>query len=189
MADRLMSPEEKAAKTSAVFSLISAGAATAALLKKAPAGSTVNFPPEFLQTLLGILDAMGVTLADLQDILAAIQAIPGGGSGGSTFQGWPPNADYVSTVLIQCQVAMQAYPVPGTIVPDDFEVLVKAYPTNAIGSLVYVATNPAPNVNSAYPLVPNEAYRLKIKDTGKIYLFTNIAGSSATVSVEQRSAG
>lgn len=170
-------------KYTAIAASIAAVTGSIAAFKSSAQAQQSNFPPEFLELLQAIASDEEATIEQLNDILTAIANIPGGGSS----QGWPPNADYVTTVLIQCAVINTAYQVPSMIVPDNFEVLIKAYPANNPASLIFVVTNPAPNINNAHPLVPNEPVSYKIKDTGKIYLFTNIAGSQATVSVEQRS--
>lgn len=175
--------EDRAIKTTAVMSTLTASILAAdVLLRNKSSQATTGFPPEALQLLQGIAAGMQSTLGQLNEIIAGINGLSFEGA-----QGYPPNADYVTSVVVQCQAINQAYDVPSMTVPDNFSAVIKAHPTNAVGSLIYVVTSPAPNVNSAYPLVPNEAYAIKIKDTGKIRLFTNLAGSQAVVSVEQRS--
>lgn len=175
-----MADDKAAEKWAAVMNTLTAAGIGGLLLKnnQAKAGQS-EFPPEIVPLLQAIVAGMGIIVDDLSSLKDAIAAI----SPGSV---WGENADYVSTVRIQCVAANQTYPVPSMIVPDGFDILVKAWPTNAIGSLIFVITNPAPNQNACYPLIPNESIRLKIKDSGKIYLFSNVAGSQATVSVEQR---
>ncbi|MDD5510604.1 MAG: hypothetical protein PHI12_07340 [Dehalococcoidales bacterium] len=151
----------------------------------AKASTTGEYPPEVIQILQALATGMGTTIEQLNDVLTAIRGIPGG----EASRYWPENADYETTVRVQCIQANVAYQVPSLVVPDGFEVLVKAYPTNGPLALIFVITNPAPNQSMAYPLLRNETRTMKIKDTGKIYLFTDTAGSQATVTVEQRSGG
>lgn len=173
---------DSAAKVAAAMSTLGLAVAAIDLFKKPVAAAAGGeFPPEVLQLLQAIAYGMEASIAQLNDILDAINGL------GLQVQGYPPNCDYVTTVRINCQAINQSYPVPSLVVPDGFSVLVKAWPGNAVGAFIFVITNPAPNQSMAYPLVFNEAVRLSIKDTGKIHLFTNVAGSQATVTVEQRS--
>ena len=160
----MASPEEKAARTAAVMATLSAVAAGANLFKKAPAAQAGGeFPPKVLQILQALAAGMETTIAELQDIIAAIGNIPGGG----TFRGWPENAESAVAVEITCQVAnTQSYQAPDFIVPDGFTAVIKAHPLNAIGSLVYWSHQPAPNTAMAYPLMPNEPFNLGVKRTG-----------------------
>lgn len=181
----MATPEDKAARTAAVMATLAAAGVGADLLinRVKQAQASPGFPPEVLELLTAMAAGMQTTIGQLAEILTAIKDLSLGGGG----QGYAPNADYEITVIVQCAVANQAFNVPSMSVPDDFSVLIKAHPGNAVGSFIYVITSPAPNINMAYPMVPNEARTMKIKDTGKIYLFSNIAGSQAVVSVEQRS--
>jgi hypothetical protein len=162
------------------------GAAILAALAwlKNPAAAKSEFPPELMQLLVAMAaDLNSIDAARLPDILAAIKELTLGGG-----LGFPPNADYLTTVWVTCPIVNTAYPVPELQVPDGMSALIKSAPPpfNAIGSIVFVSTMQAPNVNMAYPLVPNETYPVRLKSTGNLWLFTNIAGSQAIVSVEQR---
>jgi hypothetical protein len=182
-----MADSERAAKTAAVMATLSTAVSLTALFKKSKAEAAppgTQFPPEVLEILSAIAEAMGVTIEYLASIADDVENLQ---LGNIEVKGYPPNADYATTTRIQCQVANQVYPVPSLAVPDDFDILIKAWPLNAVGSLIFVITNPSPNQNMSYALVPNEPIRLRLKDTGKISIFTNIAGSQATVTVEQRS--
>lgn len=102
-------------------------------------------------------------------------------------QGYPPNCDHVVTTRIVCTNANQSYPVPELTIPEGFAINIKAWPLNAVGSIIYVSTSPAPQAQMAWPLIPNEAIPYGIKDASKLWVFTNVAGSQAIVTVEQRS--
>lgn len=129
--------------------------------------------------LAAIAEGCAGILTGLSDIIQAIDALS------VNVQGYPPNADFVSTTRVVCTAVNQAYPLPEMDVPDDFSVLVKAWPLNAVGSLIYVATNPAPNAQMSWPLVPNESLPYRLKTT-KLWVFSNVAGSEAVITVEQR---
>ncbi len=149
---------------------------------KAEAGEGTEFTldAETKEMLATIAEANASMLLGLSDILEALSALE------VNVQGFPPNADFVVTTRVVCTLANKTYPVPELEVPEGFQVLIKAWPLNAVGSLVYVATNPAPQQQMAWPLIPNESLPYGIKNTNKLWVFSNIAGSQAVVTVEQR---
>jgi len=144
------------------------------------AGEGFTLDQETKELLAMIAEANASMLLGVADILVALQALQ------INVQGFPPNADYVVTTRIVCTLPNQSYPVPELEVPEGFTLLIKAWPLNAVGSLVYVATSPAPQAQMAWPLIPNESLPYGIKNTSKLWVFSNIAGSQAVMTVEQR---
>jgi len=143
-------------------------------------GGVFTLDPETKELLATIAEANAHMLVGLADIFQAILDLQLG------VQGFPPNADYIVTTRVVCTLANTTYPVPEFFAPEGFRVLLKAWPLNAVGSLTYVATNPAPNPQMAWPLIPNESLPYGIKNTSKLWVFSNVAGSQAVVTVEQR---
>lgn len=179
--------QEKAMKWTAVMSTLSAAAITAnLLLGKAKAAGTApgNFPPEVLQLLGAMASGMEIEIAQLADILAEIKGL--GPEGG---QGYPPNADYVISGNWDFLVANTAFQLPDIVIPDDFEITVKAYPTNPVGSLLRVAKSAGECVDryASYPLMPNESRGYRVKNADALFLSASVApGCSVTWTVEQR---
>lgn len=101
-------------------------------------------------------------------------------------KGYPPNCEKAAIAVITCLAANQAYPVDDYPVPDGFTVVIKSHPNNAAAALVYWSTQPAPNVNMAFPLALNEAINIGLTRTGSLYVFTDTAGSQVVIAVEQR---
>jgi hypothetical protein len=67
--------------------------------------------------------------------------------------------------------------------------LIKAWSVNPILSLVYVAETPANavNVDLAWPLMPNEVVRWKLKNAEALYVSATVPACWVTISAEQRS--
>lgn len=153
--------------------------------KGVSSGQPGEFPPEVLPLLQALVEGLGITVEQLTDILAAIGNIQPGGGG--TVQGYPNNCDDMSIAVVNCPVAMEAQQVPAYTVPNGFPVKIKAHPDNVFGSRIFWSTSPAANPVGAEPLMPNDFATAFLKDTGRIYVFSNIAGSQAVISVEHRS--
>jgi len=67
--------------------------------------------------------------------------------------------------------------------------VIKAWPFNAVGSVIFVATTAAEctNPNSSYPLIPNEPIAYAVENASVFFVSSNIAGSIAIFSAEKRS--
>jgi hypothetical protein len=171
-----MSAEERVAKYAAFMSTVTATGVAVLALKKAP--PPVPFPQEVIDLINALNEGMALSLADLNDIITLLQKPP--------IPAYPPNADYAQIIIVNCQVANQAYPVPDFPVPDDFDIIVKAHPANPVGTLLFSSTQSAPNPQMAYPHVPNEAKSYRLKSTGGLWVFSPVAGNQAVIAVEQR---
>jgi hypothetical protein len=105
-----------------------------------------------------------------------------------------PNADYVHTIRIAVPVVGALPPaarwiqLPDISVIDDMSLILKAWPVNPIGSLVFVAETAAytQNPDTSYPLMPNEAVTYRVKNAVSIYVAANVAACWVIVTAEQR---
>jgi hypothetical protein len=70
-------------------------------------------------------------------------------------------------------------------IPDNFALLIKAWPTNPVASLIYVGYLANFDIDTVYPLIPNEPIRYNIKSADVLYVSTNLAGSRLVMTVEQ----
>lgn len=183
-----MSNEDKASKTAIVVSTGAAIAAGLAWLRSgkkvqaAPGENGAPFPDELMQLIIAI--ASDVQRMDLQNILDAINGI----SLNLQVQGWPPNVIGSRTVAVVCAQPSTSYNLSDMEIPDGMSLVIKAAPGNAIGSLIYVARTPAESTNpfSSWPLIPNEAISYLVKNAESYYVSTNVAGSVAIYTAEQR---
>ena len=106
---------------------------------------------------------------------------------GSNGQGWPPNCNGLAIYRVDMPVANTGQNLLNTDVPDDFEVILKASPLNAVGSIVYVATSKSDaETGNGYPLVPNEFKGWKITNANLLWVAATAAPASVNVSMEQR---
>lgn len=100
--------------------------------------------------------------------------------------GSPSNTKTGIIDTIPCPVAQRPYQLPGYNVPDTMALVIKADPTNAVASFIYVSFSKSIDSAHLWPLVPNESMGWRVKNGGMLYISTNVAGSSAIVTVEQR---
>lgn len=106
-----------------------------------------------------------------------------------------PNAAFIHAIRIPVPVFNAVAPAPRWVrlpdleVPDGMYLLVKAWSVNPPLSLVYVAETPANavNVDLAWPLMPNEVVRWKVKNAEALYVSATVAACWVTISAEQRS--
>ena len=186
-----MAEKDKPSKAAIVVSVGAAIAAAFALMQKraeaAPA-QIVGLDEATMNLLIAIAQASGNidsnTLAALAKLQAIIDKI-GVGVG----RGWPPNAEGARTFAVLCPAVATPYQVPDMEIPDGMSLAMKASPLNAVGSYTFVARTPAEctNPNSAWPLVPNESITYQVKNANAFYVSTNVAGSIAIFTAEQRS--
>lgn len=180
-----MADNNGAIKIAAIGTSATAIAAIAiALSQKNAQAATLpgNMPLEIMEYLSAISGATGQTVVELIAILEALK------KGELLFQGYPENADVIRNVSVACAAVATPYQCPELIAPDGFMFMVKSWPTNAVGSLIYVGSTAAEcsNLNSCWPLIPNETYIANIRNSKDLWFSTNIPGSRVVTSIEQR---
>lgn len=104
---------------------------------------------------------------------------------------WPKNTRAIRAFSVLCAAANTPFQVPALEVPSGMQLRIKAHPFNAVGSLILVATSAAEcqNPNSSWPLILNESVIYAIENSGSLFVSTNIAGSIAIFSSEERRKG
>lgn len=185
-----MADNNNNSKLAVVLSAVAAAGGWAAFLKAntqsvAAAGGPVTLDP----AILDLLTAWAQTTEDIDSVLAQILAdLPGSPAGGTVYQ-YPPNLANVTTSSVQVQLLTVPVRMPDIIIPDGMELVIKASPLNAVGSLIYVARSQADagNVNASWPLMPNEPISYKVKDANIFWIGSNVIGSIAFYTVEQQS--
>jgi hypothetical protein len=109
--------------------------------------------------------------AELDVTNQILNRMDGGGAG------YPPNSKTLLVGTVQCIVAMNAVNIiPEYVVPDNMHLVLKSHPNNAAGSILYIAESAgnATNIQTAWPLIPNETVRWKVKSTNLIWVASNI---------------
>lgn len=175
--------ENRKAGVALAISIPAAIAAAAALAKKvqaAPGGELV-IPKEFWDLIIAIATYAGTIDDSIQKLIQEMAKLT------INVQGFPANARGIRNFSIICTVANQAYPGNDMIVPEGMSLLIKSYPTNAIGSLVRVASSlsDATNINSSWPLMPNEAVGYQVQNANEMYVSGTAAGLLVIFSVEK----
>jgi len=127
-----------------------------------------------------LLEALAVIAQQQADMLAAVLAIsiPPGGV--------VPNTSGITSFRLVCAAAATPYELPDCSIPDDFQLLIKGWPTNA--GLIYVggAQLECTNVNQVWPLLPNEQVGYKVSNANSIWVSAVVAGDIVVCTVEQR---
>lgn len=185
-----MSNGDKASRTAAVMSTAAAIAAGLAWLRSGKAAQAapgeLQIPEELMQLVMAIAtDVDHIDKTTLQNILDAIAGI----RLNILVQGWPPNTEGSRAFAVLCVAAATPYRASDLVIPDGMSLAIKSSPLNAVGSLIFVAKTPAEctNPNSAWPLIPNESITYQVKNANAYHVSTNIAGSIAIFTAEQRS--
>lgn len=176
--------------------VISTGAAIAAALAFLTRRKAIAAPAELvsldeatMNLLIAIAKSSGDTYEKLGEVISAIEGIPGVSISDIKVQGYPPNADGIISGRIPMTIVNTPYRMPDVRIPDDFEVQIKGWPTNA--GIIYVGgSEPAAvNINQAWPLLANEAIGYRVKNLNQVYVSGTVAGDFAAYTVEQRRGG
>jgi hypothetical protein len=181
-----MSEERSPAKMAAGMSTVAAIAAALAWINSrkkvtAPPGEELTLPPEFVQLIAAIAassDSIGNNLLKVIEELTNLSI---------NVQGFPANTQGIRTFTKLCAIANQSYQGDDMVVPEGMSLLIKSYPTNAGASIIRVASSisDATNLNSSWPLLPNEAVGYQVKNANQIYVSASIAGSIVIFSAER----
>ena len=153
----------------AVFALINS--------RKASASASYEFPPEVIEILGMIAQGMDITVSQLEQIIEAIGGISTGG-GPIQVQGYPNNVPGIIVARVQITALGLGIQMPDIPVPNGFTVLCKGAPTNV--GVVYTggSQNEAVNIETAWPLLPQENIRYAVTNINQIYAGGIAAGGS-----------
>jgi hypothetical protein len=156
----------------------------AAKARAGPGGQFV-IPPELLDAIAAIAINADATNSAVQSILEQVLKLSFPSS--LTVKGWPSNTQRTRTIIATCLIANRAYQSDYLLVPDGMSLLIRSHPFNAVGSLIYVATNAAEAITpaTAYPLQPSEVVLYQLQDAHNIYVSSTAAGSVVIFSAEQ----
>lgn len=147
----------------------------------APPPGELVLPDEFVQLIIAIAASVDATSTGIQEMIQELAKLA------INVQGFPANARGTRSFSILCAVANQAYRGNDMIVPEGMSLIIKSYPTNAVLSLIRVASSQsdATNINSSWPLMPNEAVGYQVQNADQMYVSATAAGSLVIFSVEK----
>jgi len=182
-----MADDNRSAKVAAGMSTAAAIAAALAFINSGKAaqaaapGSEYVLPDEFVQLIAAIAantDSLDLSVVRVIEELQKLSF---------QVQGFPPNTNGIRTFTLQCQVANQALRGEDMSVPEGMALVIKSYPLNPAGSIVRVASSiaDATNINSSYPLVPNEGVSYHVKNANNLYVSATVAGMIVVFSAEK----
>lgn len=176
-----MAEEKSAAKAAAGMSTVAAISAVLALIKSRKPGAEVILPEEFVQLIVAIAATSDSIDNNLLKIITELAKLA------INVQGFPPNAQGIRSFSTLCAVVNQAYQGDDMVVPEGMSLLIKSYPTNALASIVRVASSQsdATNPNSSWPLMPNEAVGYQVQNANQMYVSATVAGSIVIFSAER----
>ena len=165
--------------------LLGAGAAVAAAIALARSGtaqaSTSGQPVSLDQPSMALLEAIAQANGAMLEVVSRLEM-----PGGNLAIGVVPNTDEISSGRWQVGAINTAYRLPELVIPDDMEIQLKGWPTNA--GIIYVASSApsALNITSVWPLLPNEAIGYRIKNLNVLYFSGTVAGDWIVWTVEHR---
>lgn len=156
------------------------GVAVAAGLAFLTGGKSSSvFPAEAMQLLIAMAQNLEAQNAKFDELISAVKGLSLSGGG------VVPNADGFVAFRVQCPAASTPYQLPDFAVPDGFSVALKGWPANA--NVVWVGRTAAEttNINQIFPLLPNEALNIQVKNTKSIYVSAVVPGDWLVCVVEQ----
>jgi len=135
---------------------------------------------------MNLLIAMAQTSADLEQLVERIIGSLEGGEVALTVQGYPPNTETITATRVLIAAVNTAYQLPDIVVPDDMNLQLKGWPTNA--GIIYVGYSRATciNINQVWPLLANEAIGYRVKNANAIFISGTVPGDWLAITVEQR---
>jgi len=159
---------------------VAAGAGALLLGRKAAGGSTPPPPPPGEDPELALLRQIIAAIKDsnvkLDDLKKAVDIIAG----------FYRNSATIQIAGDVCPAIDTPYNLPDMQVPDGMELMVMAWPGNAIGSLIYVSysASGATNLNQVWPLVPGAVYPMRVQNAREVYVATNVPTSRWAMTAE-----
>jgi len=181
-----MAQDNKEARAAGIISVGSAITSALALLNSrktsaVPPEGELVLPEEFVQLIIAIAASSDKIDAGITQVIDELSSLA------INVQGWPPNAKYVRTFTIICAAVATPYRANTMAIPSGMNLVIKSHPINAIGSLIQVASTAAEclNINSSYPLVPNESIAYALQNSEEIFVSSNAAGSIVVFTAEK----
>jgi len=189
-----MAEKDKASKAAVVVSIGAAVTAAFALLQKrvkaAPLepSQIVGLDEATMNLLIAIAQASGNIDSNTLDALAKLQEIvdkigvgvPGG-------QGWPPNANSITSLRVV--IAVGGTQLPYIAVPSGMSLVIKAWPLNPGWLQIGATLAECASINQSFPLLPSEVVGYQVENADQIFIAATVAGCFACLTVEQRKGG
>jgi len=132
-------------------------------------------------------DSASGTLDSIDKTLKAMSAYMT--SPGRVINGQLANPHTFTTFQMTCAAANVAYRLPDKAVPYGMSLVIKALVGNFGNVYIGAGTAEAANLNTAYPLIANEAVELQIINSMRVYVSAAVAGDGIVCIVEQKEGG
>lgn len=175
--------ETDAKKAGAIMAVTGALALLKTRKAKAAEGpviGTVSLDDATTALLEAIAQANGETLEAVFNTLEELKGLS------VNVRGYPANTDTIVSGRVAVTAVGTVTQLPDIDIPDDMQLQLKAWPTNA--GLIYVgnAQSTAGNINQIWPLIANEGINYRVKNANAIYISGTAVGDWLAYTVEQR---
>jgi hypothetical protein len=172
-------------RTSTVISATALVTAAIALMKSSQvyAAGEVTLDEATRNLIIAIAAASGESLETVKAILDKMT----GGSIPSLITAnilYPPNSLGIDVLRLIIVAANTPYQGPHLQIRNGYVAAIKADPRNAVGGFVNIGQDATVNINSAWPLIPNEGLTLNIQNADQIW-YSGLAGDALILIIER----
>lgn len=174
--------EDRNARVAATLSTGAAIGLAIALInsRRVEAGQPV-IPDEVIQLIIAIADSSENIKTSTQDILHTLETLGIG-------QGWPANANSITSLRVAI-TPITGMQLPSIIIPSGMFLVIKAWPINPGWIQVGATAAESGQINSSWPMLPNEVVWYQVQNADEIFIAATVAGCWACLTVEQRKGG
>jgi len=176
----------QAAKAAVGVSVGAAVLAALALLQRpasaASPGETVEIPEELWNLIIAIAQSADDIDAGVKGVIEAL------GNLAINVQGFPPNAESITAVRVECQVINQPYRLPSLEVPDGMPLHLLAWPLNPPAGLIFIGPSASgcSNMNQSYPMPPGATKDYYVKNAEALWVCATAVPAWVVATAEQR---
>jgi hypothetical protein len=116
---------------------------------------------------IALIQKLNEQVAELNQ---SIQSLSSGENDNLYIQGYPPNVNDIQICRIVIAAINTSYQLPDIDVPDNFQLVIKAWPTNAGTIYVGKSDTEARDLNQVYPLVGNDSIAEAVTNANLFYV-------------------
>ena len=174
---------DKTANAALAVGSVGAIAAAIALIKKGAAPAQAASHVGLDQVTTELLIALAQSVGNIETLLGS----PDGNGAPGVSQGYAPNCEFITAMRVQITALNTGHQLPNITVPDDFNLLLRGWPTN--GGIIYLAGSEREcvNVNTAWPILPNDMVWYRVKNAEAVWVSGTAVGDFIVLTVERRS--
>lgn len=180
-----MAERDKASQVAIGVSAAAAIAAALAFARKAKAvpapEGAIELPQALWDLIIAIASSIDSVDTDIDTLITEL------GKLSISVQGWPPNAEGISSLRVA--IATAGTKLPYIAVPSGMSLVIKAWALNPGWLQVGGSLAECTNINQTFPLLPNEVVGYQVQNADQVYIAATVAGCFACLTVEQRKGG